>query len=62
MTTRPSGRTLQKNSDIPSAVLFLTPAFLLIICITFVPIVLAIRNSFHATVYAQVGEFVVFEN
>ena len=62
MAPQASGRKLRKNSDVPSSILFLTPAFLLIICITFVPIVLAFRNSFHATNYAQVGEFVGFEN
>ena len=57
MAPQASGRKLRKNSDVPSSILFLTPAFLLIICITFVPIVLAFRNSFHATNYAQVGEY-----
>lgn len=62
MGSKNSKISLKKNSDIPAAVAFLAPTFLLIICVTFIPIILAFRNSFHATTYAQVGEFVGLKN
>ena len=42
----------RKKSDIGVATAFLAPTVFLIVLVTIVPIVLAIRTSFHATNYA----------
>ena len=62
MGKKNSGIRLKCSPDLPVAAAFLAPTFLLIVFVTFVPIVLAFRNSFHATTYAQVGEFIGFKN
>lgn len=51
-----------KNSDLGVAVAFLAPAILMIILVTIIPICMAVSTSFHATNYAEVGEFVGFRN
>lgn len=52
----------KKTSDAPIAALFLAPTFLLIICITVIPIVMAFNTSLHITDYANIGEFVGLDN
>lgn len=63
MTGNREGQRLRrKGSDAGVATAFLAPAILLILLITIVPICMAIRTSFHATNYAEVGEFVGLAN
>ena len=51
-------RTNKTKSDYFDAVLFIGPTILLILLVTFVPIVLAISTSFHSTTFAVVGKYV----
>lgn len=62
--TKDGHRTLSasKNSDFGVAAAFLAPAILMIVLVTIIPICMAISTSFHATNYAEVGEFVGINN
>ncbi len=62
MSESKRGVRARRNSDFGIAAAFLFPAFAMIIVVTIIPIILAIRTSFHATSYAQVGKFVGIQN
>lgn len=55
-------RLTRKSSDVGVATAFLAPAILMIVLVTIIPICMAIRTSFHATNYAEVGAFVGLDN
>lgn len=55
-------RLKRGGSDTGVAAAFLAPAILLILLITILPICLAVRTSFHATHYAEVGAFTGLDN
>lgn len=55
-------RRKRSGSDTGVAVAFLAPAILLILLITILPICMAVRTSFHATHYAEVGAFTGLDN
>ncbi len=55
-------KLMKKKSDNLIGFLFLSPTFLLIICITFIPIGMAFSTSLHSTNYAIVGDFVGLKN
>lgn len=55
-------RLPKKQTDTGIAIAFLAPAICAILLVTIMPICMAIRTSFHATNYAEVGEFVGLEN
>ena len=46
------------NEEKILSILFLGPAVLLIVCMTLIPILIAVNTSFHATEYAEIKEFV----
>lgn len=46
------------NEEKVLSILFLGPAVLLIVCMTLIPIVIAVNTSLHATEYAEIKEFV----
>ncbi|WP_320127623.1 sugar ABC transporter permease [uncultured Sphaerochaeta sp.] len=52
----------KRNSDRLYGILFLAPIFILMACITFIPILSAFRTSLHETSYAQVKEFIGLNN
>lgn len=51
-----------KREDLLIGTLFITPAFLLIVCFTIIPIVNAFRTSLYSTNYAKLVSFVGLEN
>lgn len=55
-------RKTKRNTDAFYALLFLFPVFVLIVAVTLIPIVSAIRTSFYATQYAQIKQFIGLEN
>ncbi|MFA6845403.1 MAG: sugar ABC transporter permease [Sphaerochaetaceae bacterium] len=56
------GQQTKRSADELYGVLFLAPIFILMTCITFLPILSAIRTSFHETMYAQVKDFIGLGN
>ncbi|MCI6867901.1 MAG: sugar ABC transporter permease [Lachnospiraceae bacterium] len=56
------GKAKIKKSELLMGFAFLAPALIVIFCFTIIPIFSAIYTSFHATTYAQVGEFVGLKN